>query len=174
MPVNIEIKARVGDFSAVRSVAEKLADSPCEMLQQEDVFFVIPQGRLKLRILAPDRGELIYYERPDMEGPKASTYDIARTPDPYTLQRVLASALGVRGIVRKIRWLYLVGQTRIHLDRVVELGDFLELEVVLRADQPQEQGMQIAKDLMNMLGIHEADLVEGAYIDLLEAGNAGT
>jgi adenylate cyclase class IV len=37
--------------------------------------------------------------------------------------------------VKKTRWLYLVGQTRVHCDRVEGLGDFAELEVVLTDDQ---------------------------------------
>ena len=42
---------------------------------------------------------------------------------------MLGQALGVLGVVRKQRLLYLVGQTRVHLDSVEGLGDFLELEV---------------------------------------------
>jgi len=168
MAVNIEIKARLRDFDAAVRVSESLSDSPREVLMQEDVFFHSPAGRLKLRILAPDRGELIYYERPDAEGPKASSYDIARTPDPESLRRVLTTGLGVRGIVRKTRWLYLVGQTRIHLDQVEGLGEYLELEVVMTPDQPAEEGVRIAEDLMKALGVDASDLVEGAYMDLLE------
>ncbi len=37
--------------------------------------------------------------------------------------------------VKKTRWLYIVGQTRVHCDRVEGLGDFAELEVCLTDDQ---------------------------------------
>jgi adenylate cyclase class IV len=61
-----------------------------------------------------------------------------------------------------------VGNTRIHLDRVEGLGEFLELEVVLEPGQPTEEGTQRARELMERLGIGDANLVDVAYIDLLE------
>ena len=77
-------------------------------------------------------------------------------------------ALGVRGVVRKKRYLYLAGQTRIHLDDVEGLGQFMELEVVLRDGQSDADGQSIAEDLMAKLGVRTEDLLEGAYMDLLE------
>jgi predicted adenylyl cyclase CyaB len=74
----------------------------------------------------------------------------------------------VKGVVRKIRLLYWVGQTRIHLDEVEDLGAFAELEVVLRPGQSEAEGLKIAENLAVELGIREEDLVEGAYIDLME------
>jgi predicted adenylyl cyclase CyaB len=164
---NIEIKARLADPDRTARLAEALAESPPEVIQQEDTFYYTPAGRLKLRVLAPDRGELIYYERPDAEGPKASNYEIFRTQDPAGLKSLLSIALGVRGIVRKTRRLYVVGQTRIHLDAVEGLGDFLELEVVLAEGQDPAEGVEIAGKLMGELGLRPGDLVQGAYIDLL-------
>jgi predicted adenylyl cyclase CyaB len=128
----------------------------------------VPHGRLKLRVGVPNPAQLIYYERPDQDGPKRSDYQIFETSDPQNLKRVLSRALGIRGIVRKTRYLYLVGQTRIHLDDVDDLGQFMELEVLLRPGQQDAEGQAIAEDLMSRLGIEPADLLEGAYMDLLE------
>lgn len=59
-------------------------------------------------------------------------------------------------------------KTRIEMDAVEGLGFFMELEVVLKDGQDIGQGATIANDLMDKLGIHPADLVQGAHIDLLE------
>lgn len=168
MPTNVEIKARVDDLAAIRSRAEALAGSPGEYLTQEDTFFRTSRGRLKLRMLAPARAELIYYERTDAPGPKRSDYRVSPASDPAALRDVLSAALGIRGIVRKRRTLCIVGQTRIHLDEVEGLGDFVELEVVLRPGQGPDEGESIARDLMARLGIPADGLVAGAYLDLLE------
>lgn len=170
MPANIEIKARLRDFAALEACAAALSDSPPEIIEQEDIFFFTRRGRLKLRLLTGGRAQLVYYERPDQSAPKRSDYHIFETRQAEALKTVLAAALGVRGVVRKTRCLYLVGQTRIHLDRVEGLGEFVELEVVLRPDQTDAEGQAIADDLMTRLGIAETDLVEAAYLDLLEGG----
>ena len=169
MASNIEIKARVEDFKALKARAEALSDRPLEVIPQEDTFFNAEKGRLKLRVLAPDRGCLIYYERPDQNGPKRSDYHLAETRDPESLKNVLSLALGVRGVVRKTRYLYMAGQTRIHLDDVEGLGHFMELEVVMQEGQSDAEGQAIAEDLMRRLGVQKDAFIEGAYMDLLES-----
>jgi predicted adenylyl cyclase CyaB len=71
--------------------------------------------------------------------------------------------------VEKERWLYMIGQTRVHCDRVKGLGDYMELEVQLSDKESAEQGQVIADDLMTKLGILPADLCSGAYMDMLPA-----
>jgi predicted adenylyl cyclase CyaB len=168
MATNIEIKAAVRDFQALRHRAEALSDTPCQMIEQEDTFFHTPRGRLKLRRLRADYGQLVYYLREDGHGPKHSEYSIVETGQPEQLRALLAAAYGVRGVVSKMRFLYLVGQTRIHLDQVEGLGQFMELEVVMQPGQSNAHGEQIAQELMERLGISPSDLIDVAYIDLLQ------
>jgi predicted adenylyl cyclase CyaB len=172
MPSNIEVKARVRDFAEIKSRAEGLSDTPVEVIPQEDTFFNTAQGRLKLRVFSDEKGQLIYYTRPDREGPKRSDYHISYTSDPANLKRVLELAYGVRGVVKKTRYLYLVGQTRIHLDDVEGLGQFMELEVVMQDRQTDAEGQVIAERLLADLGVEKGDLLEGAYMDLLESAPA--
>jgi predicted adenylyl cyclase CyaB len=79
----------------------------------------------------------------------------------------LTLAYGELGRVRKRRTLYLAGRTRIHLDRVDQLGNFLELEVVLQTDDSAAAGVREANTLMQRLSIRGDQLIESAYIDLL-------
>jgi predicted adenylyl cyclase CyaB len=173
MPSNIEIKARVRDFEGIRRFAETISDVPCEVLPQEDTFFKTPRGRLKLREISGRPAQLIYYERPDQEGPKRSNYQLFATQDPENLKRTLELAYGIRGVVRKTRYLYMAGQTRIHLDDVEGLGHFMELEVVLNDDQTDLEGEGITRDLMSRLGIQASDLLDAAYMDMLEKNPSG-
>lgn len=168
MPANIEIKARVGDFAALQARAASLSNTPVQIVPQEDTFFHTPKGLLKLRRLSPEHGQLVYYERPNLNAPKRSDYHIFETRDPETLKVVLSLALGVRGVIRKVRHLYMVGQTRIHLDQVDGLGDFMELEVVLQPGQSDAEGQAIAQNLMAKLNILASDLLDSSYIDLTE------
>jgi len=168
MPANIEIKARVRDFASLQKAATRLSDVPCQVIAQVDTFFVCPQGRLKIRDLRPDHGQLVYYRRQDIAGPKHSDYRIFETDNPAGLKSILEEAYGVRGVITKTRYLYMVGQTRIHLDDVQGLGKFMELEVVLQPGQTDFEGPAIAQNLIHELRIEDTDLIEAAYMDLIE------
>jgi predicted adenylyl cyclase CyaB len=167
MSRNIEIKARVVDPAGLDQRVKSLAPHRSDRLSQDDTFFRSASGRLKLRVLAPQQGELIYYQRPDIVGPKTSFYVCTPTADPDGLREALTLAHGQMGRVRKQRLVYLVGRTRVHLDEVEGLGSFVELEVVLADDEPVEAGEVEAYRLMHALGIQECDLLEVSYLDLL-------
>jgi adenylate cyclase len=169
MARNIEIKARLADIDATLALARPLADGKPQLIAQDDTFFNAAKGRLKLRAFADGRGELIYYERPDQAGPKTSFYVLSPTASPDTLREALTLAHGQIGRVRKLRTLLLAGRTRIHLDRVEGLGDFMELEVVLADDDAMQDGVAEAHALMARLGIAADQLIDVAYLDLLQA-----
>ncbi|XP_076015913.1 adenylate cyclase CyaB-like [Genypterus blacodes] len=171
MPSNVEIKARLSDRKGFTERAAQLSQSEGTIIRQHDTFFNCSQGRLKLRDYMNGMGQLIFYVRPDTDGPKLSTYSISPTSDPHSLRAVLSDALGVKGEVKKVRRLFLIGQTRVHLDEVEGLGHYMELEVVMRSEQSVEDGQQVAQDLMEQLGVSEDSLVTGAYMDLLLQGH---
>lgn len=167
MPRNIEIKARIQSVEQLKQVAASLSGSdPVEILQ-DDSFFTCEAGRLKLRAFADGTGILIFYQRADEKGPKESFFTTAPTQAPDALRDTLSLAYGQSGRVRKHRTLFTIGRTRIHLDRVEGLGDFLELEVVLAEGEATERGTQEAYATMEKLGVHRSQLVETAYVDLL-------
>src|SRR3954462_14035994 len=173
MARNVEIKARVENASMLIPPVAALASEAPLGIAQADTFFNCVTGRLKLRAFSNDSGELIFYRRLNQAGPKESFYIRSPTSSPETLRESLSLAYGQIGRIRKYRTLYLVGRTRVHLDRVEGLGHFLELEVMLVGDEPAEQGIREAGELMDQLGIQPAQLIEGAYIDLLaDAGVA--
>lgn len=167
MARNVEIKARIDSVDDLLPHARALADGDAETIEQDDTFFACPNGRLKLRVFADGRGELIAYARADAAGPKTSDYTLVPVADPDALRAALARALGVRGRVVKRRRLLHVGRTRVHLDRVEGLGDFLELEVVLRDSEPEADGIAEAHELLRQLRIESDALIAGAYLDLL-------
>ncbi|XP_071515604.1 uncharacterized protein [Panulirus ornatus] len=146
MPLNVEIKAVVRDLARLHKCASKLSNNSGEVLHQEDIFFNSPQGRLKLRVIK------VHGKIGELSG---------------DMSRLLSRCLGVKGTVKKTRTLYMVDQTRIHVDSVVGLGDFMELEVLLRDDQTVEDGEKIASDLQQKLGVEKEDLLSEAYMDMI-------
>lgn len=171
---NMEVKARLSErqFAELRErvLGMTLLD---RVLVQTDTFFQATFDRLKLRQFDGSGGrrqsaELIAYTRADQTQAKMSDY--VRTPieHPELLKESLERSIGIRGVVEKRRELYLVGQTRIHLDEVSNLGYFVELEVVLADQQSQGDGQRIADELVVKLGIQPESFISCAYIDLLE------
>ena len=167
MPQNLELKARHVDLRAAAAALERLGARGPAVEEQTDTYFRVPNGRLKLREVAGQPAVLIRYERPDLPDPRTSTYLLVPAPDPEGLRAALAAAVGVRGMVRKRRTVYLWHNVRIHLDEVAGLGSFVEFEAVLSPGEDEPAARARLEELGRLLGLGPAGHLAPSYADLL-------
>lgn len=168
MTGNLEIKYKLSNPLVQRQILESLfAKKFAHKVYQIDTFLE-SQGSTRVKIRQPEN-ELIVYDRPDQAGARLSTYQRALFKAEH-IEQLIANA-PVRGQVKKVREIYLVGQSRIHLDDVEQLGQFLEIEVVLRPDQAPEYASDEMERLLQQLQLDSSpdDICPLAYIDMLEA-----
>ena len=189
MATNLEFKAHC---QSPESLYPRLADLNAthrETVHQTDTYFFVTQvkdasiletckPRLKLREITEARNHgmtsadeideawLIYYERPNQSESRYSQYQLSKVSDPSTLKALLTVALGVETIVRKQREVWMFKNTRIHLDTVTNLGQFIELETVFRG-QTEAEAIDEHQHVKNILHLGTADPVAVSYSDLV-------
>jgi predicted adenylyl cyclase CyaB len=173
---NIEIKVRVTDRLQMMRSIRKLGGKKVGVLRQTDTYFDVPNGRLKLREeTSRETADLIFYSRPNSKISRLSEYDIQNISkvDTKKMKSILMKALSVRVIVKKVRILYLFRHTRIHLDSVTGLGDFLELETVVSGLKMSDAKKE-HETVIQMLGLALCDKIPVSYSDLLLASRKKT
>lgn len=165
--INVEIKARCSDHERIRrELSVRHADFAGKD-HQVDTYFNSGSGRLKWRE-GNIENNLIYYQRPDREGPKASHCILYRIEKGTHLKDILEQAMGVMVIVDKEREIYFIDNIKIHLDKVKGLGTFLEIEAQSEAGGLAEEILERqCRQLMGDLGVREEDLLADSYSDLL-------
>ncbi len=165
---NIEAKYRCPDLAAVRERVQALGARSMGVLKQQDTFFSAQSARLKLREFGNGRAELISYRRADVSHARGSDYTICLVSDPSQMRQTLDHALGTSGAVAKQRELYLFRNTRIHLDAVDHLGDFVELETVLGGQSDNDAHREL-RHVAEALGMEAGQVEAKPYVDLLAA-----
>ncbi len=167
---NLELKASLPSIESARVAARRCGAEFRGILLQEDTYFNVPHGRLKLREFAGAGAELIFYERAEHSLERWSSYSTVAVPEPAPLKQQLSSALGVRVVVKKKRELFLFEGTRIHLDTVEGLGTFLEFEVPVRDETDAARKM---KFLREQFGVADGSIFTPSYSDLILAKSEG-
>lgn len=163
---NIELKARIDSLEIAREICAQFATFS-GLERQTDIYFRCAHGRLKLRERAGLPAQLVGYQRADATTPRASDYWLVPISEPALLKAALAATLGVLVIVEKQRDVFLYQNVRIHLDRVSELGEFVEFEAVLAPGDDEQAAGELVSALAARLGVEPVHRVEGSYSDLL-------
>ena len=164
---NLERKSRDADLdSAHRALAGMGARREGTQVQS-DLYYHCRTGRLKLRRIDGAHAELIWYDRPDDEGLRTSTYRRVPVVDAEALHAALSSGLGVRGEVRKRREVWHWHNVRVHLDDVSGLGRFIEFEAVIAGESDEAISLVRLEAIGRALGLEATNDVSGSYADLM-------
>jgi adenylate cyclase class IV len=123
---NIEFKAELRDFAAARRQCQLLGARRHGALHQTDTYFRLTDGRLKKRECRGEADQWIFYHRLNRVSPRVSSFTILT--DEQARRRWGTHSLKQWVTVAKTRELWTIGDIRIHLDQVVDLGGFVEFE----------------------------------------------
>jgi adenylate cyclase, class 2 len=167
--INIEIKARTTRAEAIRQFLQDEGADFKGIDYQADTYFNVPKGRLKLR-QGNIENSLIYYEREDQPGPKASNFNLVQVEDSSALKELLIKSLGIKVVVEKQREIYFIENVKFHIDSLGQLGNFVEIEASnkyrpLSLERLNEQ----CKYYIKQFAIHDTDMVNISYSDMLLA-----
>jgi adenylate cyclase class 2 len=165
----IELKAKVSNHEFLRKKLSVLGAQYVGTFRQIDLYFKVPEGRLKLREVEGDRtAELIYYERENIRGPKRDEAFILRIQEPDDLKKILKKILTPLTVIEKVREVYQYDGTKIHLDTVKKLRKFVEFERQTSDDSKVvEKDRRILEKLLERLDIDPNTLEPLSYSELL-------
>ncbi len=162
---NVECKACDPDPDRSLEVCRQIGAKDHGEIWQQDTYFNVANGGLKLREERPGRPHLIQFERANEPQQRESRYRIIEVEDGPMLSAALAAAVGVRVVVTKRRRLLLWRDVRIHLDEVEQLGRFIELEAVAPPDSELAHEHQLIAELRDALAITDERLVAIGYAE---------
>ena len=168
MKKNLELKVELEDFSDILRNIVSLDVKEAGILYQVDKYFLIGKKRLKLRDVNGG-SQLIYYSRPDTQEPKLSQYYVFKFTNKQriVIEKILSIFFTIKAVVSKKRTLYLYRHTRIHLDKVENLGNFLELETVFNRKDPQYDFYHEHNAVIDTLGLSRYKKIKSSYSDLV-------
>ena len=166
--LNIEIKARTDEPGKIEQLLLDENASYTGEDHQVDTYFVVPRGRLKLRE-GKIENSLIYYHRAEVKDLKKSQVILQKlTGDFSGLKAILTSLHGVWKVVDKHRQIFFIHNVKFHVDHVVGLGSFVEIEAIDNTGEIGEEKLRAqCSHYMDLLGIKQHDLVDKSYSDLV-------
>ncbi len=168
MAVNLEIKTKLESFEKILKILNEKKVMHNKEILQKDIYYKVKNGLLKLR-KHNDGYELIKYLRNEKDGERWSNYFVLNISG-ENVENYFDDLFEIETIVEKTRELYIYKNTRIHLDKVNSLGNFLELETVVNNISQQEAKIEF-DEVVKFLKLDFEDQIKKSYRDLMLAKN---
>ena len=162
---NVEYKCELRDLPMAKAVLRAKGASFIGEMRQTDTYYRLPHGRLKRRDCEGEPVEYIFYDRPNRASPKISQFAIYT--EHQAMERYGVTPLPVWVVVKKRRDLWMIGNSRIHLDQVDGLGNFLEFEALVSRDHNIAKCHEAIAELRRMLGPTLGEAIDCSYSDML-------
>ena len=166
--LEIEIKSRCDDLSAVRERLEAMGAHGLHTVQQSDLYLKHPCRDFSitdeaLRIRNEGDFSVMHYKGPRISKLSKTREEISMPIEHPERMVEILERLGFREgfVVKKSRTSYMVDECEVSLDSVEGLGDFVEVEYAGNGSD----GEMVVNSLADSLGVHGREM--RSYLELL-------
>ncbi len=164
---NIEIKSKCNNTEKIKKILEKLNARFIGIDYQIDTYFNVKNGRLKLRE-GNIENALIFYKRENIKQNKYSEVILYPTKNSKALKQILTETMGVKIIVKKQREIYFIENVKFHIDKIDNLGEFIEIEAQNSNGKYNISQLKAQCDYyIKLFDLKKENFIETSYSDLL-------
>lgn len=164
MPVNLEIKVPIEKPQKLKSIVEKAGGKLIYSCRQIDVYYKIKNGRMKVRDSSGERS-VIFYNRVEDGSERWSRFEALKVDSAKLWIKFFDNFLDRLVVVDKHRTLYYLKNTRIHFDKIKNLGNYIELET--KIVRTKEQARKEFNEICELLALDLNNQILESYSDLL-------
>lgn len=164
MPINLEIKVPIKNVKKLIKIVEENGGKLIYSSRQIDVYYKINNGRLKIRDSSGEKS-IIFYDRKEDGNERWSNFQVMKVANPKLWINFFDNFLERFIVVDKYRTLYHLKNTRIHFDKVKNLGNFIELEVKVVSNK--RNARLEFEEICKLLNLDKNNQVLKSYSDLL-------
>lgn len=164
---NVEIKSRCMNPIALKEKLLSLGAVDKGVDHQIDTYFNSDFGRLKLR-RGNIENSLIFYNRENKKDAKVSSIFLEKLNSENNLVALLEASNGIKTIVDKKRNILFIENAKFHIDEVVGLGSFMEIEIIDRTGKISVEDLnKKCQFYIEELGLDTTLFIDCSYSDLI-------
>lgn len=164
MPKNLEIKVPVNNIEELEKILYEAGANLVYESQQLDVYYKVKNGRLKIRDSSGEKS-IIFYQRVESGDDRWSDFTVIKVDNPKEWVEFFDKFLERLVEVNKYRKLLHYKNSRIHLDKIEGLGNFLEIETKLTVDEATVEDE--FEFLIDLLKIDKSKQILNSYSDII-------
>ena len=179
--IEVEIKLPIPEADNFKAKLLNLGFRESGYLQEHDTYFDNPEGSIRangqaLRVRVtkdPGTGKSsaqINFKGKKLDRQTAARQELETGVEDGAVCREILRAIGYVPVVpevRKERRMLCMDQVTACLDRVDGLGDFLELEVIVRKENLREKCLVQMREILQELGLSMDNTVRTSYLSML-------
>lgn len=160
------LKAKVNSFTAIEDELSRLKALFVGTDKQTDYYFQVAKGKLKLR-QGTIENLITHYERiPENGIEKTIVYRYEKNPSLEEIES-LKESRNIIGKVEKQRKIYWLENVKIHLDKMNDGQQFIEVEAIDVSNRFTENDLRVqCFEIQSKLGINDEDVIRTGYLPL--------
>ena len=168
------MKARVDDAKKMERTIIALGATPIGIQAQADTYYNAPHRNFEstdeaLRIRVEGGDTFLTYKGPKIDKVSKTRHEFQTViNDPEIMGNILSS-LGFFPVatVTKRRKNYRLGDFFISLDKVRDLGNFIEIEISVKDSRNYEEKVESIFKFIEKLGISRDDTIRSSYLEMI-------